>query len=179
MSREFPDWVNPWTAAEGGREFRGTLPLSRMKRLMPLLAETGPDVGFVAKFELDEDRIPLIDLSVEAKVPLTCQASLEVFEFPVARNSLLAVIEEPAEQDALPGHYEAVRADHGRVSFSELVEEELLLALPQVPRKPGLDPVDWETGEKDTEDMAEDSGRKPFAALGSLLREAAESPDED
>ena len=43
MPREFPEFVDPWKAADGKRLFQGTIPLRWMRRLAPLLAPGGPD----------------------------------------------------------------------------------------------------------------------------------------
>ena len=37
MPREFPEFVDPWKAADGKRLFQGTIPLRWMRRLAPLL----------------------------------------------------------------------------------------------------------------------------------------------
>mgnify|MGYP000657491512 CR=1 FL=1 len=39
MAKEFPEWVDPWKVAEGRRIFEGTIPLARLTRLQPLLAD--------------------------------------------------------------------------------------------------------------------------------------------
>jgi uncharacterized protein len=171
MSREFPDWVNPWKAAEGKRIFSGTIPLKRMKRLGPLLSDVCGAAGFTARFSLDGEHRATVYLEVSAELPLTCQASLEAFTLPVRRASHLVIIEDVAEENRLPEHVDPAYAEAGRVRLAGLVEDELLLALPQVPRKPGLEAVRYSTepGDAAAVEQPEDSHR-PFAALGSLLR---------
>jgi len=170
MSREFPDWVNPRKAAEGNRIYRGTIPLARMSRLAPLLAGTEGEAEFRAAFAEDGMGWITIDLQVKAELPLICQASLERFLLPVERRTTLAVIGDLREQDRLPGHYEATWAESGQVVFCEIVQDELILAIPQVPRKPGTGEILYSTDpEHDTKRSAEERNR-PFAALGDLLR---------
>jgi uncharacterized protein len=93
MSREYPDWISPNRAAEGKRTFGGTIPLARMKRLAPLLVNAKGEASFTAAFRVDLDQRIIIDLQVEAALPLICQASLEVYDEQVRRRSELAVIE--------------------------------------------------------------------------------------
>jgi hypothetical protein len=50
----------------------------------------------------------------------------------VRRKSRLAVVETELDQELLPEGYEATCAVDGRLRFDDLVEDELLLALPQV-----------------------------------------------
>lgn len=170
MSREYPDWVNPWKAAEGNRRFAGTIPLRNMSRLTPLLASDEGEAEFEAHFARDALGWATVQLDVSAKLPLICQASLERYDEPVSRSSLLAVVENPEQQDELPEHYDAARVEEGRVVFLDLVQDELILAVPQVPRKPGLEEVRFSTDpEEDLSDQDEEHNR-PFAALGELLK---------
>ena len=173
MSREYPDWISPARAAEGKRTFGGTIPLSRMKRLESLLVVLFRSAAFTAAFRTDLDKRVIIDLQVEAALPLVCQASLEVYDEQVKRRSELAVIEHEYEQEELPENYEPVLTEHGRLAIASLVEDELLLALPQVPRKPGLQKIEYSTGGLPVEEESRRSGEKknPFAALQDMLKQ--------
>ncbi len=167
MSREFPDWINPWTAAQGRRRFAGTVPLVRMKRLAHLVESTDGAAAFEASLSLDEDKRPVIDLQVAAELVLMCQASLRPYVAPVSRRSTLGVIESEAEVDLLPDNYDPVQADNGRLAIAGLVEDELILALPQVPRNPAIDVVNYSTG--DDEGVKEAERPSPFAGLRDKL----------
>jgi uncharacterized protein len=196
VSREFPDWINPWAAAQARREFRGTLPLERMRRLVPLLADSSGEARFECRLLLDSEGRPVIHLQVTAEVSLRCQASLEIYRQPVERYSELGVIGEDSEESLLPGHLEPVLAFAGRLALIDLVEDELILAMPQVPRKPDFEPRVREFGgrgelgwpgsgsgsgpgsgrgpEREPDRDAEPgshrkSGRRPFADLARLL----------
>jgi uncharacterized protein len=173
MSREYPDWISPARAAEGKRVFSGTIPLGRMKRLAPLLAEARGEAGFTAGFRADMDRRVIIDLQVTAALPLVCQASLEVYDEQVQRKTVLAVVDSDGDQEELPEHYEPVKTDNGRLALASLVEDELLLGLPQVARKPGLGWIEYSTGAPGPGAEGEAGGRKenPFAALKDMLEQ--------
>jgi len=183
MSREFPDLLNPWKAADGRRTFEGTMPLARMRRLVPLLVPrsegqeggvTGlpwADARFRADFGHDRQGTVTVELWVEAELPLVCQRSLRPYLEPVKRHSLLAVVESVAEQELLPEHYEPVLVEEGRLALLDLVEDELLLALPQVPRDPAVKAVDLSTDGVVTRSGAEaaEPTRRPFEGLADLL----------
>jgi uncharacterized protein len=169
MSRDFPDWINPWTAAQGRRTFAGTVPLKRMKRLGRLIEDVDGEAAFEATFGIDEDRRPVIGLEVSAALSLMCQASLEPYVAHVERQSTLGVIESEAEMERLAPDVDPVLADEGRLALAELVEDELILALPQVPRNPAIEPVTYRSGGAEQELAAaeeEDEKREnPFAVL--------------
>lgn len=175
MSREFPDWISPGRAAEGKRIFSGTIALSRMKRLAKLLVEANGEASFVAAFKSDMDKRVIIDLQVEAELPLICQASLEVYKERVNRRSVLAVIDHEHQQEDVPDSYEPVLAENGRLAIASVVEEELLLGLPQIPRKPGLEKVEFSTGgqPRKSVELQQEAQKNPFATLQGLLKRDA------
>lgn len=178
MSREFPDWINPWKAAEGKRIFSGSIPLVRLQRLRPLLASDGGEARFTAAFGLDREKRAMVVVEVTAELPLICQATLEEYFEPVRRKSRLAVVETELDQEMLPEGYEATCAVEGRLRFEDLVEDELLLALPQVPRKPGSAEVSFSARPAADMGPIEGETHKPFAGLAELLR-AGQADDKD
>jgi uncharacterized protein len=179
MSRDFPDIVDPWKAAEGKRVFAGTMPLKRMERLSPLLVSTGGEAGFEVCFYFDRQRNAIIKVAVKADLVLLCQRSLEPYTETVQRTSLLAVIRDIAEQDMMPANYEPLVLEtggHGRgkLALLELVEDELLLALPQIPRNPAVDEIELSTdGEvRPLSDDKEEHLQRPFAGLAGMLEKS-------
>lgn len=198
MSRDFPDQVNPWKAAEGQKMFTGTLPMARMSRLCKVLEEGvgDPDAGglhgeagFEACFRKDSEGWPVIELEVHADLPLICQRSLNPFGYELRRETELVVIEDPAEQQLVPDHYETTMADDGMVRFSDLVEDELLIGLPTYPYDPKGEVVEYSTGgvaggkglASDIEESGNDGPSqkegdrtRPFAGLKELLKGRAE-----
>jgi uncharacterized protein len=167
MAREFPDWVDPWKAAEGHRIFGGSIPLGAMNRLSPLLANTEGEAEFTVRFSLDGQRRVQVDIDVEAELPLVCQVSLEEYRHRIRRTSRLTVVETQAEQQDLPEGTEGTCTEDGRLKMAHLVEDECLLALPQVPRKPGLEFEGFSTG---GDEAAVRRTNKPFAELGEMLK---------
>ena len=169
MSRDFPDWINPLAAAQGRRQFAGTVPLRRMKRLAELTESDAGEAAFEARFFLDEDRRPGIDLEVVAELELMCQASLAPFTATVQRRSRLGVIEQESEMALLPPDVDPVLSDSGRLALATLVEDELILALPPAPRNPEVDAVRYSTGASPEEPAGDDPRRSgkpnPFAVL--------------
>ena len=102
MSRDFPDLIDPWKAAEGQRVFVGTMPLKRMKRLSPLLVTDGGEAGFEVCFYFDQQRNAVIKVAVKADLILLCQRSLGPYTETVQRTSLLGVVREIGDQDMMP-----------------------------------------------------------------------------
>ena len=179
MSREFPDWVDPWKAAQGNRVYRGTMALEKMSRLKPLLAQAEGEAKFKATFAMDTKRLATIQLVVETELPLRCQASLGHYLHPVRRRSMLAVIEDEGDQYNLPGHYEATRVESGQLVFLDVVQDELILEVPQVPRKPGLESVRYTTDPDDEFELRAGQPGKPFGKLAALMQNELKETDTD
>jgi len=161
MSREFPDFIDPWRAADGSRRIGGTIPLDRFKRLLPMLVSDKGEASFEMNFGYDAQRRPTVLVEVDARLNLMCQRSLEPYVEHVRQQSELQIIGDPGEEATLSDEEEFVLVEDGRVAVAELVEDELLLALPQVPRNPEVDAL-WETTAGDTQ--------KPFESLAELLK---------
>ena len=174
MSREFPDRVDPWKAADGQRTFHGTMPLSRMVRLAPLLESTDGAARFSAGFAYDRQKQLTVEMVVEAELTLMCQRSLAPYVEKIHRRSTLAVIEEMSEQDAQPENYEAVLVEDGRLTLLQLVEDELLLGIPQVPRNPNVAAVELSTdGQWPSASQDEESPlQRPFAGLAGMMKDS-------
>jgi len=168
MSLEYPDFIDPQKAAEGHRTFSGTIPLSRMSRLKDFLEKETGEARFTAKFEKDSLVGVRVQIEVQAVLWLLCQRSLEPYQERVNRISQLGVIEDISKEGLLPEGYEAILTEHGKVSFLVMVEDELLLALPQVPRNPELPPMEAESGELGAQGspLGQQPKRQPFAGLG-------------
>ncbi len=176
MSRDFPDFVDPWKAAEGQRVFQASMPLKRMQRLLPLLASSKGVANFEVHFYFDRQRNAIIKVAVQADLILLCQRSLAPYTETVQRSSTLAVIRDIDEQDMLPANYEPVvllseGRGHGKLALLELIEDELLLVLPQIPKNPAVEEIELSTdGEViRLSDDKDERLQRPFAGLAGML----------
>jgi len=176
MSRDFPDLIDPWKAADGRRRFHGTMQLKRMQRLKSVLARDSGEAQFNVRFYYDLQKILIVDLSVAAGLQLICQRSLAPYVEQVRRKSLLAVIEDIAEQELLPEDYEPLLVEHKRIALLDLVEDELLLGVPLVPRNPAVKEIRQSTDGVVTPESEQNDEplQRPFADLADLLKEKAQ-----
>ncbi|MBN8225601.1 MAG: DUF177 domain-containing protein [Xanthomonadales bacterium] len=164
---QVPETLDAWRMVAARRQFEGRMPLSAMGRLGGSLADTEGECRYALEFGRDALQVPYVELSIEAGLPLVCQRSLERFVFPVQTVQRLGLIRDEAEEAALPPGYEPLLlAEDGQLRPAELVEDELVLALPVVPVAPGSEPVEraWSAGEEELQ------AASPFAALASLKK---------
>ncbi|HMM23921.1 MULTISPECIES: YceD family protein [Pseudoxanthomonas] len=167
MSANTPELLDAWRMVANRRSFEGRLPLSAMTRLQGLLADTEGDVRYTVEFDHDALRVPYLELHIEAGLPLVCQRSLRRFVLPVVLTQRLGLVRSEEEEAALPPDYEALLVpEDGMLRPADLVEDELVLAVPVVAVDPASDAVEREWA-ADEEEVAKTS---PFAALASLKK---------
>jgi uncharacterized protein len=133
MSR-LPDSLDPWRAAEQGRLLEGSVPLVDLPRVAGLLATPEGDARFRLEFFLDHRGRACVRGQVQAEVPLVCQRCLDPVTVPVDASVLLAVVSGVNEAARLPDAYEPLLAEDDRIAPLDLIEDEIILALPHVPR---------------------------------------------
>lgn len=175
MSGALPELVDAWRMVTAGRIFAGRLPLATMTRLADSLADGEGEVQYELHFGRDDLGIGVVHMRVQTRLPLVCQRSLERFEFPVAIDQRLGLIASERDEAGLPEGYEPVLLDQSaEVNLAALIEDELILALPVVPLKDGMDdvpPQTWSTGGPDEEPQESGAARNPFAALASMKQD--------
>ena len=140
-----------------------------MARVTDRLAKDEGEVSFRVSFELDTEGRPQARVEVSAKPWQRCQRSLEPFRAEVSGGSTVGLTDDPEDAARMPGDREPYVMQSGRVQLLDLVEEELLLALPLVPLNPDADlPAADSVGEAIPADREEN----PFAALEPLRNKA-------
>ncbi len=172
MPKHFPDRVDPWRLVDREQVVQGKIPLASMGRLLPLLdvsGETG-EVVFCLSFGRDRDRLAVIRCEITATLDLTCQCCLEPVSMPLEIDSRLALVRGFEEAEGLPKELEPLMlADDGLLQVRELIEDELLLAVPDVPRHNDRDCV-LKAEDQETVLVTEDAQAEanPFDILAVL-----------
>lgn len=171
MSVNLPEMLDAWRMVQARRGVEGRLPLSSLTRLRESLADTEGEARFSLDFDRDALRVPYVELRIEAELPLVCQRSLERFLLPVNIVQRLGLIRDEAEEAALPPGYEPLLVpDDGQLRTVELVEDELILAVPVVPTNPATEAVEREWPV--TAEVEEPKRENPFAALSALKKQS-------
>lgn len=168
MSHTVPDVLDAWRMVAARREFEGRIPLAAMTRLGSSLVDTEGEVRFRLAFGIDALRVSYVELGIDAELPMECQSSLKRFLLPVRISQRLGLIRDEADEAALPEEYEALLVDaDAMLRPAELVEDELILALPVVAVAP-----DAEVVERDFAPTTEETAKaNPFAALAGLKKD--------
>ena len=130
MSNRLPEFIDPLQLVEKCQGFKGTIAIAKMKRLASLLVDTAGVAELDIQFGRDSAGLATAIGTVTAVVRLQCQRCLEPMDFKVESRFSLGVVASHTEARNLPENYEPLLAEQGHLSLTELVEDEILLALP-------------------------------------------------
>lgn len=167
MPKRPPDTVDPVEFAEKGRVLEGVLPLAGFERLRDLLIDAAGEVRFVLRFA-KEGSVIGVRGHLETDLALQCQRCLGALRYRIDSEIAIGFVGSVEQAHLLPESFEPVIVGTGQaVRVDELVEDEILLSVPNVPRHELCEPV-WRAraeGSMDTE-----ARRRPFADLASLFQ---------
>lgn len=171
MSSALPNLLDPWRAVDNRSVFVGRLSLSSLPRLRGSLLDATGDAWFQLGFSRDEAQRAVLRCEVAATLKLCCQRCLEVLDHRVDADTWLALVSGMDEERHLPECYDPLSVDDRPIRPADLIEDELLLALPQIPMHK---PVVCARQESDVDVVRRRSGKtSPFAALAVFKRGGA------
>jgi uncharacterized protein len=155
--------IDGFEFASAGASVRGALPIRDFPRLYDMLARHEGEVGYEVEGVRDARGRPALRLKLRARLELRCQRCLEALPFEVQADEVLVLAGTQAEIDAEPADvYAADRVVAAKeMPVRELVEDELILALPYAARHAGC-------SARASADAAEKVS--PFAGLRGLMR---------
>jgi uncharacterized protein len=165
-----PDHIDPWRFTDLQKRISGAYPLEALPRIRNCVAESQGIVRFNLEFFRDKHSRACLRGWIEAELVLECQRCLEKLVWPVKSNVSLAFVEGLDEANRLPDALDPVLVDEGLVTLKDLVEDELLLSLPQVPMHPPGNCVPQVDAHHLTGNRDESIRKNPFAALAELKR---------
>jgi uncharacterized protein len=179
MSVTLPARLDPWQAVSREAVFAGSLALVDLPRLREALISEALDAAACADFEIafrrDEGGRAVVLGRVRATLPLQCQRCLGVVEHSVDAAMNLMLLQGPDLNADLPEPYEPLPVIDGWVVPADLIEDELLLALPQIPmhRVGACRAAELDQGPPAASAAEVEPGRRnPFAVLAGLKTES-------
>ncbi len=153
--------ADPFRFAAEGRSLSGTVAVAQLTRLADALADHDGTVSFAIAGRLDAERRPQLRVTAQGMLNLRCQRCLGAIAWSLQLDSALQPVrsgqpipEEELEDDEV----DAIEMD-GELAVLGLIEDEILLALPIVPRHENCDSLRPDGG------TVKES---PFARLSAL-----------
>jgi uncharacterized protein len=166
MPTRLPDSFDPQRLARVGSVLEGRLAAGKMPRLAGLI-EGAEFAEVTLRFTLLEDSLPCIEGEARLTGWVQCQRCLEPVEVVVVAPIRL-VVRRPdiggEREHGEDGAYEVLEPDEERMALASLVEDELLLALPDYPAHERCVAV----AAPPSEDSEDEESASPFAVLRDL-----------
>ncbi len=132
---KLPITISPTRSAQRRLVCEGVFKLSEMTRLLASCESTGEYAQVSVKFDVDERGLAVMSGSGSALVALTCQRCNETFEQELKTDFIFSPAKNEEAAEKIPSYYDVIELDeNGEVNLRELVEEELILTIPLIPR---------------------------------------------
>jgi|SRR5690349_12973491 uncharacterized protein len=151
-----------------------SIPLAELPRVSRELTSTEGEARGHVRFSRQLGQA-VADLEVDAQPEVVCQRCMQPMRWPVKVKSRVALVSDYDAADRVPEEMEVFLVEGDSVSVRDLVDEEVMLALPNVPRH-GEDSecarqqVQLPGQPDEPEDEPDLQVQKPFAQLGELLK---------
>lgn len=173
MSESLPIQLDPVTLAARNRELRGTLPVAGFHRLAAWLPRTDGTLCFTLDFGRDEHGRARLAGHVSGGLELICERCLAAYTLALDHAFTLVLVTSEAEAETLPEEVDAVVIGESRsMQTADLVEDEIILALPLVPRcerTSDCRPAVALMASEDLETADPGARQNPFAGLADEL----------
>jgi uncharacterized protein len=158
-------FIDPERLTPKGTVFEGVFRPGDLENLAEELASPEGELRYRVTARLDGARRRVVSCIINGFVFLTCQTTFEAFRHEVAVDDRLVLVGSEAELPPFEaeGDQEDFVVASTPIDVRGLVEEAVILGLPMVPRKPGVEPAPEAGGEKPGKPS-------PFAALAGLKR---------
>ncbi|MBI2383844.1 MAG: DUF177 domain-containing protein [Gammaproteobacteria bacterium] len=159
-----PQRIRASLAVAHGERHSGTLPLAGFSRLREALADAAGDLRVELAGAHDSLGHPVLDLHAAAELRLLCQRCMTPFGWTLDRRAALRLVATDEEEARLMNECEPYRVQDDWLPLHEIVEDEVLLALPMLPRCPSCENAVRSAPEPERADPRPN----PFAALKDL-----------
>ncbi|MDT0594337.1 23S rRNA accumulation protein YceD [Glaciecola petra] len=169
---KLPKKLDPYKSAQKLSSYVGKYLAQDMHRFNEAVESINGDILIEVEFSKDAQSLTYFKGNAKANVVVVCQRCNKCFEHSVNTEFCFAPVQGNQDLDIIPDAYEPVEVnDHGEVDLFELLEDELILALPIVALHAQEDceikADDLQFGEIEPEQER----KNPFAVLKELKRD--------
>ncbi|MGR8979918.1 MAG: YceD family protein [Gammaproteobacteria bacterium] len=133
MLDRLPNYIDPLYLAEKRSVLKGDIPLNSFDRLADMLLDDSGGVSIFLSFG-KVGKQALIEGKIESVLTLVCQNCLQALAWPIDHTLKLGLVNSIDEADRLPENYDPLLLKEDKILLKDIIEEELLLILPQYPK---------------------------------------------
>ncbi len=135
--RAWVSWHDAFELAARRAKFAGALPLACFERVGAMLESGDGEVAARLEFSRGEEGVVRVTGECHAELALVCQRCLGVFTQHVDADFTMLLVDGEALIDKLDGD-EEMEVVSDRIRPLDLIEDELIMALPLVPVHPDI-----------------------------------------
>lgn len=129
-----PKKIDPIKLAKQKGTITGQLPLSLCPRIQEMAEQQNQYVSAVFEFAQNKDRIYVIHGKLNTVVTVVCQRCNQLMQEPLEIECTLSPVTSDERAKTLPGSIDPVLMEADQIDLHALIEDEVLLALPMVPK---------------------------------------------
>ncbi len=163
-----PQSVRASNAVTQAMRFRDDLPLQLLPRLGAALARTDGTLHVDIAAGRSRGYAQLTG-TVSGPLPLQCRRCDAIFEWPLDLRVLLYLVHNEDEESTLPQEADPCEVQDDQLLLREVVEDEVLLALPMLPRCQMCETI-VQSAPSPSRDEAPVARENPFAGLKERFR---------
>lgn len=167
MLDRLPVLIDPLSFAERGKRLLGKIKINELSRLSDILLDSSGEIEIDFSFD-KEGRVPVIVGEIKANLIAECQSCLKQVVLPVDKHFKLGMVLSDEQADRLAGDCEPLFLQDEKISLNELVEDELLLALPDFPKHPEVCIEREEIVTASNDEQQQMDSNNPFSVLAKL-----------
>ncbi|UYG08906.1 YceD family protein [Halomonas sp. M4R1S46] len=132
LTSRLPGRVEPYKLAAHAEHLEGLIALADLPRLAEEVGAQQGDARVWLDFTIDAQGRRVISGHLEAELQLPCRRCLSPMAQDVASDFLLGMVTSDALAADLPSTHEPVLVENEQLNLLGVVEDELILSLPQV-----------------------------------------------
>jgi len=144
--------------------FQGQIDVEALPRLGELLASKAATIGVQFEFKHSDYDTPMVGGEMQADLEMECQRCLQAM--PISLQVEFKLLVDAPDDIVRESSLDTVYSEDGFIDIFEVVEDELILALPLVAlHESSLCNEHWQVSDKDQEPVVREN---PFSVLKDL-----------
>jgi uncharacterized protein len=159
--------------AENRAKLEGSIAIEEFERLAAYLCDTTGEIMVKLQFRKGKGQKTFVTGNCQASVNVQCQACLEPMTVEIGCGVRTFLLDSAEELATLRQSDDGIVCEGEVVKLVDLLEDDLMVSLPMVPRHDEgdcADPIAYEEDDSDVEDTY-----KPFAGLADLKEDLKRS----
>lgn len=173
LAGPLPEQVDHRKLANHAGIVEGYIPLNRFTRLIGLLQNDEGEVAVRLSFGKGIGGGTQVTGTISAKGEMICQSCMALFVKSIECQLDVVIVNDESRAEKLPTEQDVLVAEDKLVPLVDLIEDELILAIPMIPRHDQVDCPSrvFSLGEEATQAVLEEDGttHRPFADLAKSL----------